>query len=157
MNTDLVVDDKYPVIAALPIYSHLLVVTYRIASSMTTAHSVPTSEIYGPQSPSGPDLPFNRDGLAGLGEISPLLGTDRDHDHTYHVIQSSRSERWHSARSSVSAFLDKNAGLSLIAASQFFFSAMNTCVKWLNSLDEPVPILEVRVSSKMAVSELTSA
>ena len=122
---------------------------------MTTAHSVPTTEVYGPQSPSGPDLPVNRDGLAGLGEISPLLRTNRDR--TYHVIQSSRSERWHSARLSVSAFLDRNAGLSLIAASQFFFSAMNTCVKWLNSLDEPVPILEVRVSSKMAVSELTSA
>jgi hypothetical protein len=46
----------------------------------------------------------------------------------------------------VSAFFDENAGLLLVAASQFFFSAMATCVKWLNSLDdEPVPMLEVRV------------
>jgi hypothetical protein len=104
---------------------------------MTTAHSVST-EVYGPQSPSGPDLPVSRDGLADPDEISPLLGTNR-------------TERWHSGRSSVSAFLDKNAGLSLITASEFFFSAMNISVKWANSLDEPVPILEVRVSSKMVV------
>ncbi|KAF8499631.1 integral membrane protein DUF6 [Russula emetica] len=80
---------------------------------MTTPHFVRTTGVYGPHYPSSPDLP------------------------------SSQSERWHSARSSVSAFFDKNAGLSLIAASQFFFSAMNICVKWLNSLDEPVPILEL--------------
>jgi hypothetical protein len=106
---------------------------------MTTAHSVRATEVYGPQSPSSPDLPVSRDGQADLGEISPLLGTNRPRT------------RWHSARSSVSAFLDKNAGLSLIAASQFFFSAMNTCVKWLNSLEKPVPILEVRVGSKIVV------
>ena len=85
-----------------------------------------------------------RDGLTDPDEISPLLGTNRSR-----AIQSSQSGRWHSARSSVSAFLDKNAGLSLIVASQFFFSAMHICVKWANSLDEPVPILEVRVSSKI--------
>jgi hypothetical protein len=45
----------------------------------------------------------------------------------------------------VSAFFEENAGLSLVAASQLFFSGMFTCVKWLNSLDEPVPMLEVRV------------
>jgi hypothetical protein len=109
---------------------------------MTTAHSV----VYGPQSPSCPDLPVSRDGLADPDEISPLLGTNRAR-----AIQLSQSEWRHSARSSVSAFLDKNAGLSLIAAAQFFFSAMNICVKWLNSLDEPVPILEVRLSSNMVV------
>ena len=112
---------------------------------MTTAHSARTTEVYGPSSV---DLPVSRDGLAEPDEISPLLGTNRAH-----AIQSSQSESElrHSARSSVSAFLGKNSGLSLIAASQFFFSAMNICVKWLNSLDEPVPILEVRVSSKMIV------
>ena len=113
---------------------------------MTTAHSVHTTEVYGPQSPSSPDLPVRRDGLADPDELSPLLGTNRTH-----AIQSSQSERRHSARSSGSAFLEKNAGLSLIAASQFFFSVMAICVKWLNSLDEPVPILEVRVSSRMVV------
>jgi hypothetical protein len=112
---------------------------------MTTAHSVRTTNVYGPQSPSSPGLPVSRDVLADPDEISPLLGTNRAH-----VTQSSQSERWHSARSSVSAFLDKNAGLSLIASSQLFFSAMNICVKWLNSLDEPVPILEVRINSKAA-------
>ena len=113
---------------------------------MITTHSVHTTEVYGPQSPPSPDLPVSRDGLADPNEISPLLGTNRAH-----AIQSSQSDRWHSARSSVSAFLDKNAGLSLIAAAQIFFSAMNVCVKRLNSLDEPVPILEVRLSSKMVV------
>jgi hypothetical protein len=44
----------------------------------------------------------------------------------------------------VSAFLDKNAGLLLVAASQFFISASNVSVKYLNSLDEHVPMLEVR-------------
>lgn len=102
---------------------------------MTTAHSFRTTGVYGPQSPSTPVLPVSRDGLTDPDEISPLLGT------TAHT----------STRSSVSVFLDKNAGLSLIAASQFFFSAMNICVKRLNTLDEPVPILEVRVSSKMFV------
>jgi hypothetical protein len=110
---------------------------------MTTAHSVPTTEAYGPQSPSSRDLPVSREGLANLDEISPLLGTNRAH-----AIQPSRSERW---RSSVTALLNKNAGLYLIAASYFFFSAMNICVKWLNSLDEPVPILEVRVICNMVV------
>ena len=68
-------------------------------------------------------------------ETSPLLPTNN-------AKYSSHSETW---RSSVSAFFDENAGLSLVAASQFFFSGMHICVKWLNSLDEPVPMLEVRV------------
>ena len=37
-----------------------------------------------------------------------------------------------------------NTGLLLVAASQFFFSLMNVAVKKLNSLDKPVPTLEVR-------------
>lgn len=101
------------------------------------------TEVYGPQSPSSRDLPVSKDGLVGPDEISPLLKTNRAH-----AIQPSRSERW---RSSVTALLDKNAGLYLIAASEFFFSAMNICVKWLNSLDEPVPTLEVGVSCNMVV------
>jgi hypothetical protein len=49
-------------------------------------------------------------------------------------------------QSAISSFLDKNAGLLLVASSQFFFSASNLCVKLLNSLDESerIPILEVR-------------
>ena len=112
---------------------------------MTTTHFVHTT---GPQSPSSHDLPVSGDGLADLDEISPLLGTNRARANQ----PPSLSKRWHSARLSVSGFLDKNAGLSLIATSQFFFSAMNICVKRLNSLDvEPVPILEVRVKSKTVV------
>jgi len=57
------------------------------------------------------------------------------------VSRPSLAERCQSA---ISPFLDKNAGLLLVALSQFFFSASNLCVKWLNSLDERIPILEVR-------------
>ena len=89
-----------------------------------------------PQFSSDPELPTSRD---APDETSPLLlGTS-------HARQSGHSERRHSARSSVSTFFDENAGLLLVAASQFFYAATNTCVKWLNSLDgEPVPMLEVR-------------
>jgi hypothetical protein len=53
------------------------------------------------------------------------------------------SRRCHPARLSASGFIDRNAGLLLVAASQFFISAMHVSVKWLNTMDEPVPILEV--------------
>jgi hypothetical protein len=43
----------------------------------------------------------------------------------------------------VSTFSDKNAGLLLVAAAQFFLTGMNFSVKWLNGLDKPVPTLEV--------------
>ncbi|KAH8984540.1 hypothetical protein EDB86DRAFT_2962414 [Lactarius hatsudake] len=66
-------------------------------------------------------------------ETSPLLQPER-------ATRRTISERWRSARSS---FLDDNLGLFLVVASQFFFSAMNMSVKWLNSSDEPVPILEI--------------
>jgi hypothetical protein len=46
----------------------------------------------------------------------------------------------HSRRSS---FVDDNAGLLLVAASQLFVSAMNLTVKVLKSEGEPVPTLEV--------------
>jgi hypothetical protein len=97
---------------------------------MATAHSV-----RGPQFTSGPHPSARRDDLADPDETSPLLGTNGAHalKPSHHAL---------------SAFFDKNAGLCLVAASQFFFSAMNICVKWLNSLDEPVPILEVRFGSK---------
>ncbi|KAI9450011.1 hypothetical protein BJY52DRAFT_1419732 [Lactarius psammicola] len=53
------------------------------------------------------------------------------------------SELWNSARTLVSTFVNNNAGLMLVGASQFFLSAMNVTVKVLNSLDEPVPTLEL--------------
>jgi hypothetical protein len=104
---------------------------------MATAHSVG-----GPQFSSGPKPSARRDGLADPDETSPLLRTNSGH-----ALQPSDPQRWHS----LSAFFDKNAGLSLLIASQFFFSAMNICVKWLNGLDKPVPILEVRIGSRMVI------
>jgi hypothetical protein len=59
------------------------------------------------------------------------------------------SERW---RSSTSAFIDRNAGLLLVAGSEFFFSIINVSIKWLNSLDEPMPILEVCGAAKVILS-----
>ncbi|KAI9439313.1 hypothetical protein H4582DRAFT_2076013 [Lactarius indigo] len=53
------------------------------------------------------------------------------------------SWRWNSARTLVSIFVDNNAGLMLVGASQFFLSAMNVAVKLLNGLDKPVPTLEL--------------
>ena len=98
--------------------------------------TVRATEACGPQSSSDPESQATRGGLVDLDETTPLLGTNR--------AQLSRSERRYSA---VSTFFDENAGLLLVAASQFFFSAMTTCVKWLNSLNEPVPMLEVRAPS----------
>jgi len=108
---------------------------------MTTSHSVRTS-VSGPQFSSGTQPSARSDGLADPDETSPLLGTNGAR-----ALRTSYSERWHS----LSAFFDKNAGLSLFVVSQFFFLGMNICVKWLNSLDEPVPILEVRIGSGMPV------
>jgi hypothetical protein len=70
---------------------------------------------------------------------SPLDGVDIPEE-TSPLLQPKLSEQWKSTRSS---FLDDNFGLFLIAAAEFFISAMNAAVKLLNSSDEPVPILEV--------------
>lgn len=68
-------------------------------------------------------------------ETSPLLKPKNTHAH-----QSSIPGKW---RSALSSFFDDNAGLLLVVGAQVFFSAMNLSVKVLNSLDEPVPTLEV--------------
>lgn len=70
-----------------------------------------------------------------LDEASPLLNGRNSQEPQRNI--------WFATKLSASAFLDNNAGLLLVAASQFFFSAMGISVKWLNSLDEPVPTLEV--------------
>lgn len=72
------------------------------------------------------DLLASREDTPIPDEVSPLLGPKRT--------------QWSTARSS---FLENNSGLLLVAAAQFFFSAMGIAVKWLNSLDDPVPTLEV--------------
>lgn len=46
-------------------------------------------------------------------------------------------------RSTTLEIVANNKGLLLVAASQFFFSLMNLSVKKLNSLNPPVPALEV--------------
>ncbi|KAF8258679.1 hypothetical protein EI94DRAFT_1753927 [Lactarius quietus] len=52
--------------------------------------------------------------------------------------------RWISTTQlSVSAFLENNAGLLLVAAAQFWFCTQGISVKWLESLDETVPIFEL--------------
>ncbi|KAI9439329.1 hypothetical protein H4582DRAFT_132527 [Lactarius indigo] len=98
---------------------------------MTTESSFYPSATQCASLSSGFELP--PDGAAIPEETSPLLQPERAPRRTI-------SERWRSARSS---FLDDNLGLFLVVASQFFFSAMNMSVKWLNSSDEPVPILEI--------------
>jgi hypothetical protein len=85
---------------------------------------------------SSPGLEQTEEALSVPNEASSLLQAGREF-----VSPRSLSERCHSA---VSAFLDKNAGLLLVAASQLFISASNVSVKYLNSLDEHVPMLEVR-------------
>ncbi|KAH9980407.1 hypothetical protein BJV74DRAFT_779691 [Russula compacta] len=112
---------------------------------MTIAHSTPTTETCGALSSS--DHKLVGDPLSLPDETSPLLQPER-----VDLSQRAHSERW---RSAVSAFLDKNAGLLLVAASQFFFAASNISVKWLNSLDEHVPILEL-IWVRMAMTYICS-
>jgi hypothetical protein len=107
---------------------------------MVTAHYTNTRETHTPVSSPGPEqTDVTEDALsAGVpNETSALLPDGR-----VLVSQQSFTER---SQSVISSFLDKNAGLLLVASSQFFFSASNLCVKLLNSLDESerVPILEV--------------
>jgi hypothetical protein len=71
--------------------------------------------------------------------MSPLLQTDSESTLKSKSRQS-YSERWHLT---TSAFLDRNAGLFLVAASQLFFVLSNITVKWLNGSDEQIPMLEV--------------
>ncbi len=102
---------------------------------MAIAHHIYPSET--PHALLSPDseLPAGSERASIPDEASPLLQPK-------HTPRRTISEWWNSARSS---FFDDNLGLLLVAASQFFFSAMNMSVKWLNSSDEPVPTLEVCV------------
>ena len=116
---------------------------------MATANFVGTAEQCAPLS-SDPELSAGRDGLAGLNEATPLLRTHRPS-----VPQWNHSDWWSPSRSAVSAFIDKNSGLLLIATSQLFFSGMNLSVKLLNGLDEPVPTLEVSVGPPLFLMDLS--
>jgi hypothetical protein len=117
---------------------------------MVTSNSVDTAERCTPLSSSDPELP-------DPDEITPLLRTKRARVFFYR----NPLEWWSSTTSrsvaALSAYIDKNAGLLLVASSQFFLSAMNVSVKWLNSLDEPMPMLEVCLRYGVSSSELTSS
>lgn len=54
--------------------------------------------------------------------------------------------RWRALKASTLAVVKNNTGLLLVAASQFFFALVNVAVKKLNTLDTPVPTLEVSQS-----------
>ena len=85
--------------------------------------------------PPNSDLPSSEEGPLIPDETPPVFKPMHMHAH-----QPTFSGSRHS---SLSSFLDDNAGLLLVLASQLFASAMNLSVKVLNSLDEPVPALEV--------------
>jgi hypothetical protein len=117
---------------------------------MAASNSVETTKQHGQWSSSDPELHTRRDDLADPDETTPLLRTNHPLGNHSGWLSSARSVV------TVSAFFDRNAGLLLVAASQSFFTAMNFSVKWLNSLDEPIPLLEVCVSSRVLFSGLTS-
>ncbi|KAN0135178.1 hypothetical protein V8E53_007069 [Lactarius tabidus] len=96
---------------------------------MISTRSIPTATTF---SSCNSDLPASGDGPPIPDETSPLLKTKDAHLHPTGP-----------RRSALSSFFDDNAGLLLVAASQLFASAMNLSVKVLNSLDEPVPTLEL--------------
>lgn len=54
-----------------------------------------------------------------------------------------RTSRWCSAVVKIGALVKDNAGLLLVMGSQMFLSMVNVAVKQLNSIDPPVPVLEV--------------
>lgn len=92
------------------------------------------------EAPAPLSSPSLEEALSIPNEASPLLQTERERE----LQGESRRTLFERCHFAMSAFWDKNAGLLLVAASQFFFAASNLCVKWLNSLDERVPVLEVR-------------
>ena len=110
---------------------------------MVGTHYTNTRETPPPLSSPTPSLGQTEEALSTsvtvLNETSALLPDDA----RGFVSRRSLTERGQSA---ISSFLDKNAGLLLVASAHFFFAVSNICVKWLNSLDESdrVPILEVR-------------
>ncbi|KAI0247427.1 hypothetical protein BJV78DRAFT_1364195 [Lactifluus subvellereus] len=104
---------------------------------MVTACPVYATETRGASS-SYSELPREGLPIPGPDETSPLLRDQRTQR-----TKENLSERWHSARLSASTFVDRNTGLLLVAASQFFFALMGISVKWLSSLNEPVPTLEL--------------
>ncbi|KAF7986785.1 hypothetical protein HWV62_20396 [Athelia sp. TMB] len=74
-----------------------------------------------------------------LPERSPSPGFDVPSVDRPHGWRS----RWRDLRTQFRRQVDANTGLLLVAASQFFFSLMNVVVKKVNTVEPPVPTLEV--------------
>ena len=104
--------------------------TARLIHASTTSHAMSSAT-----TSSNSDLITDGESPPLSDETSPLLKPKNTH-----AYQSSIPGKW---RSALSSFFNDNAGLLLVMGAQVFFSAMNLSVKVLNSLDEPVPTLEV--------------
>ncbi|KAI0316295.1 EamA-like transporter family-domain-containing protein [Amylostereum chailletii] len=63
--------------------------------------------------------------------------------------------RWQAIVEPFRAFVQANAGLLLVAASQFFLALVNVCVKTLNSLEDPVPTMEL-IIVRMSITYICS-
>ncbi|KAF7973811.1 hypothetical protein HWV62_14186 [Athelia sp. TMB] len=74
-----------------------------------------------------------------LPERSPSPGFDSPSVDRPHGWRS----RWRDLRTQFRRQVDANTGLLLVAASQFFFSLMNVVVKKVNTVEPPVPTLEL--------------
>jgi len=109
--------------------------------TMTIARSSYNTETRGSPSPVRLGLPEEPSSVHVPDETSPLLPVQPELKSPKSRAQQSLSERWHST---VSAFLDTNSGLLFIVGAQFLFAASNIAVKWLNSSDNHIPMLEVR-------------
>jgi hypothetical protein len=105
---------------------------------MATARDMYTTETLGTHS--SPNSNVNGEGLAVCNETSPLLQHGYTRGLRPRQIVSDQRLR---ARSFMSTFIDNNTGIFFVVASQFFYTAMNVTVKFLNRVDEPVPTLEV--------------
>ena len=103
---------------------------------MTIMHSTNTADARSPLSSSGPGLPG--EAVPQKMSESPLLQTESE---SALKFRWSLAERGHLT---VPAFLDRNAGLFLIMASELFFCLAGVTTRLLNGLDKQIPILEVR-------------
>ena len=120
------------------IYCNFLYPIIMAITHYTNARETPTPLSSGPEQREVTEEALSAHSAGVPNEASALLPDGRVLES--HQITTERGQ------SVISSFLDKNAGLLLVASSQLFFCASNLCVKWLNSLDESerIPILEVR-------------
>jgi hypothetical protein len=123
---------------------------------MTIARSSYNTETCGSPSPVRLGLTEEPSSVHVPDETSPLLPVQQPElvpkTALKSRVQQSLSGRWHST---VSAYLDTNAGLLFIVGAQFLFAASNIAVKWLNGSDNHIPMLEVRDATDNWHSEMT--